>query len=569
MILHVLAVDYDGTIAECGRVRAATAAALARVRQSGRRCVLVTGRRLPDLYAVCPDADAMFDVVVAENGALLYLPARRELTPLGAAPEAALVEGLRRRGVRFDLGASIVATDAEFAEAARAAIAESGAERSLVFNKSNLMLLPGGVTKATGLTAALEAMELSPHNVAGIGDAENDHAFLSLCECAVAVADAVPALREQADVVTSGGAGDGVVEFVNEQLLADGAGLVPAIERHRLLLGRTVAGERVTLPAHATGLLIVGRSASRRSTLTSVLVERLLESGRTFCLVDPEGDHGALAALPGVERLGGGARALPAADELGPLLRRPTARIVLSLGGLSGAERVTYAGDVLRAVAAGRRANGLPHWLILDEAHDIAPPGGQPAAALGPPTAESLALAAPSVDKLGPEARRAVTTVASADLGAFGAALHTLIADGGMPGVQPDGTGGALERGEAMLASLTSRACVRFRVARREVPHRHHGCQCAEEELSPDQSFYFRGSRGALSLRAASLKRFCELATRVDEGTWSHHLRRGEYSRWIRETIEDVQLADEIASLERHDGSPRAVLEAVRRRYAV
>src|SRR6185503_4543660 len=107
-----------------------------------------------------------------------------------------------RLGVRFDLGASIIATDEAFSERALTAIREAGVERSLVFNKGSLMLLPGGVTKGTGLMAALAAMELSPRNVVAVGDAENDHAFLSLAECAVAVANAIPALQERADHVT-------------------------------------------------------------------------------------------------------------------------------------------------------------------------------------------------------------------------------------------------------------------------------------------------------------------------------------------------------------------------------
>src|SRR5262249_21878129 len=43
VIVHVLACDYDGTIADDGRVTRDTAAVLARVRESGRKLFLVTG----------------------------------------------------------------------------------------------------------------------------------------------------------------------------------------------------------------------------------------------------------------------------------------------------------------------------------------------------------------------------------------------------------------------------------------------------------------------------------------------------------------------------------------------
>src|SRR5262245_62117419 len=132
---------------------------------------------LPDLRAVCPDVDRRFDAGVAENGALVYFPEGRELRTLGDAPEPALVDALRRRGVRLDLGEAILATDAPFAEAALAAIQETGVDRTPVFNKGALMLLPGGVTKATGVGIALGALELSPHHNVGVGGGGDDSGY--------------------------------------------------------------------------------------------------------------------------------------------------------------------------------------------------------------------------------------------------------------------------------------------------------------------------------------------------------------------------------------------------------
>src|SRR5881394_3130082 len=93
-----LACDYDGTIAHHGRVSEETVAALDRVRASGRKLLLVTGRVLDDLISVFPRVD-LFDRVVAENGALLYRPATKEQKPLGEPPPEALVERLGKAGV--------------------------------------------------------------------------------------------------------------------------------------------------------------------------------------------------------------------------------------------------------------------------------------------------------------------------------------------------------------------------------------------------------------------------------------------------------------------------------------
>ena len=575
MNIHVFATDYDGTIAEGNHVSEVTARALERVRATGRKLLLVTGRMLPDLQAVCPDIDRMFDAVVAENGALVYFPERRELRLLSDPPEPALVEALERHGVPFSLGSAILATEAPFAEAALAAIQETGVERSLVFNKGALMLLPGGVTKGTGLTAALAALELSPRNMAGIGDAENDHAFLSMCECAVAVADAVPALRERADYVTRGMAARGTVEFIEEHLLNDLVDIVPRLTRHHLPLGEAADGAPVAVPAHGTRLLIVGPSGSGKSTLTGVLAERVLESERSLLLLDPEGDYRTLAELPGVVVFGGkGEQALPTPEEVDQLLRHPRTSLVLDLSAMGLAEKVAYATKVLAVVATVRSATGLPHWLVIDEAHHVLPAESSPAVDLVRSGAEGLAMITLDAAELAPPMRSLSNVVASTELAAFQAGLRTVLAARTGRAGAPSLDGPALERGEATLAWLepTPRA-VRFRVSRRRVHHRRHLRKYAEGELPPERSFFFRGPASALNLRAANLARFAELAEGVDEATWAHHLGAGEYSDWVRQMIKDPELADEIAAIETAGASPsesrRQVLERVRARYSV
>ena len=73
----LLATDYDGTLALHGRVDEPTLAALERLRETGRKIILVTGRELPELLEIFPEIH-LFDLVVAENGALLYVPPPRK-----------------------------------------------------------------------------------------------------------------------------------------------------------------------------------------------------------------------------------------------------------------------------------------------------------------------------------------------------------------------------------------------------------------------------------------------------------------------------------------------------------
>lgn len=214
------ATDYDGTLAHHGVVDGETVDALRRLKASGRKLILVTGRQIDDLARVFPELP-LFDLVVGENGALIYRPERRETRRLADPPPSSFVEELRRRGVEpLAVGQVVVATEQPNEHVVIDVIREGGLELQVIFNKGSVMVLPSSVNKATGLRAALEELALSPHNVVGVGDAENDHAFLSLCECGVAVANALDSLKQHADHVTDGRASDGVRELI-EALIAN------------------------------------------------------------------------------------------------------------------------------------------------------------------------------------------------------------------------------------------------------------------------------------------------------------------------------------------------------------
>jgi hydroxymethylpyrimidine pyrophosphatase-like HAD family hydrolase len=220
MRYRCLACDYDGTIAHHGRVGPATVAALERLRSLGCRLVLVTGRELDELIPLFPELP-LFDLVVAENGALLYYPASGQERLLGERPPAEFIAALHDREVKpLAVGRVILAAWEPSAPAILKAIQEFGLELQIIFNKGSVMVLPAGVNKATGLTAALKELNLNAQDVVGVGDAENDHAFLALCGAAVAVANALPAIKERADLVTRGEHGTGVVELI-ELMMAD------------------------------------------------------------------------------------------------------------------------------------------------------------------------------------------------------------------------------------------------------------------------------------------------------------------------------------------------------------
>ncbi|GAC1702684.1 MAG: hypothetical protein NVS9B4_08590 [Candidatus Acidiferrum sp.] len=216
-----LACDYDGTIARDGVVSASTLAALQRVSASGRKVLLVTGRELDDLFRVFARVN-IFDRVVAENGGVLYTPAIGDRRSLGAAPPESFVADLRQRGVdSLSVGDSIVATWRPFEHVVEEAIRASGLPLHVILNKDAVMILPTGVNKASGLRAALRELELPAESVVGVGDAENDEAFLEICGFSVAVGNALPSLKKRADFITTRTHGEGVQELIELLLKND------------------------------------------------------------------------------------------------------------------------------------------------------------------------------------------------------------------------------------------------------------------------------------------------------------------------------------------------------------
>ncbi|MEX2027570.1 MAG: HAD family hydrolase, partial [Pirellulaceae bacterium] len=231
-----LATDYDGTLAHHGRVSEPTLDALRRARASGRKLIMVTGRELPDLQFAFPHLE-LFDLVVAENGALLFWPAEDRMKILAEPPPLALCEALKQRGVTpLSCGKVVIGTWRPHETTLLEVISSLGLEHHIIFNKNAVMVLPSGVNKATGLAAALAEMKIAADSVVGVGDAENDHAFLDSCAVAAAVDNALASLKEHCDLVMTKDHGDGVVELIDRMLADDLASLGPRRPRKTLVV---------------------------------------------------------------------------------------------------------------------------------------------------------------------------------------------------------------------------------------------------------------------------------------------------------------------------------------------
>jgi hypothetical protein len=559
-----LVCDYDGTIALHGRVDDQTFEALERLRASGRRLVLVTGRELDDLMRVFPQVH-IFDRIVAENGALVYEPGTREVQPLADAPPHDFVRELERRGVApLSVGRVIVASWEPNDPIVLQVIHDMGLELQVIFNKGAVMVLPSGINKATGLRRALDALKVSPHNTVGIGDAENDHALLATCECAVAVANALDSVKARVDFVTAADHGAGVVELIDRMIASDLAELNPRLTRHDLVIGRTETGADVRLAPHEGVLLIAGPSGGGKTTVTTTFLERLCDAAYQFCVVDPEGDY---HEFPGAIALrGSDGRAL--ADEALRVLDRPSENAVVSLLDLRLEDRPPFLQFLLPRLLEMRAATGRPHWIVVDEAHHLLPSSWRPSESIVPAQLNTIALVTVHPDHV---ARSALGLV------------DTLV----VVGRDPQATVDAFARGRGTAAirlpaheedpnlawfMRVGAPPLRFRGFEPAAARRRHQRKYAEGELGEDRSFYFRGAEGRLNLRAQNLELFMQIADGVDDETWLYHLRQHDVSRWFRTVIKDESLAAEAADVEaRYDLSPKdtraRIRAAIQRRY--
>ncbi len=225
--MHYLALasDYDGTLAHDSRVSAEALDGIKRLKESGRKFILVTGREMPELESVFPDFH-LCDAIVAENGALLVWPNENREEILGEPPPEAFLTQIMQRGVKpFSQGKVIFATWRPHEATVLDTIQNLGIEYQIIFNKRAVMVLPSGINKATGLAKVLKRMQLSPSNVVGVGDAENDHAFLESCAVAAAVENALPTLKDRCDLVLQYDRGAGVIELIDRVLADDLAGM--------------------------------------------------------------------------------------------------------------------------------------------------------------------------------------------------------------------------------------------------------------------------------------------------------------------------------------------------------
>jgi hypothetical protein len=549
--LRVLALDFDGTIAVDGEIDPDVAEALRESRAAGSLVVLVTGRILSDLDPLLSGAGSLlFDAVVAENGAVLRLPAQPAPIVLGRGPDSQLLRDLTRRGIGYRSGSCVVEAAADAAPLVLDSIRSLGLPLGIAFNRDRLMVLPLDVTKASGLREALWRLRVSAHSAMAIGDAENDHPMLEACEFGAAVEWGSPALRRVADAVVPGTGPGAVARYVRGLLPARQIPLALA-RRRWIRLGVRDDGAPLDLGVRGRNLLIGGDPRSGKSWIAGVLCEQLILQRYSVCILDPEGDYGCMEELPGVI-----VHTLDSADAslsgLERLLSIPELSVVVDMSAAAQGDKPAVARRVLELCGRSRRETGLPHRIVIDEAHYFL--GSLDASEIfdrdaGGHLLVTYRIADLSADVLGATDAVIVTKVADqrqalalrrlapsvATTSEWLELLEDLAIDEGLllPGAQ--------ESGDRPL---------RFRVAPRLTRHVRHRQKYRDVRVRPGLEFVFARDGRPTGARARSLAELVSVLPAVPDEVFAGHLARGDFHRWAEQVFGDAELGDAIRRVE-------------------
>jgi hypothetical protein len=544
MKFSVLALDYDGTVAREGVLDPEVRAAITEVQAQGITVVIVSGRILSDLEQAAGDL-RFVDAVVAENGAVLCFP-NGHARLLGHPPPAVFLAELRRRGIAFSTGQCIV--EAGSAQPILAVIRDLELPLVLLFNRNRLMVLPQSFSKATGLRAALSALRLSVHNAIGVGDAENDHDLLMACELGVAVAWGSRALQAVADEVLQGDGPSAVAAYIRQ---AARKGRLPPdlLGRHSVTVGTTVDGHTVALPIRGYNALITGGPQSGKSWGTGLLCEQLILQGYCVWVVDPEGDYSTLESLPGVVVMGGVSP--PPPGELEQALRHPDISVVVDLSRVPFQQRRVYLDSLLPMLASYHRSTGLPHLIVIDEAHYF----------LNAPNvlqlldldlgAYTLVTYRPS--DLHPDVRKAIDVVVATGV-TDPQSLDALLAMSGGADANPELKkvikGLSLNEAAILPGPMTGGKLLPFKLLPRLTPHVRHRVKYFDVSVGEGQGFVFTSNGSAVGTPARTLREFVSALASLPSEVLEGHAKRSDFSHWILDVFRDHPLSSRVRKVE-------------------
>jgi hypothetical protein len=443
----------------------------------------------------------------------------------------------------------VVETDAVYAPRVLSVIRSMALPLVILFNGGRLMVLPQGISKGTGLHAALKMLRVSEHNTMGIGNAENDHALLRACGLRVAVQWGSSALIGIADEVVRGERPRDIAAYL--QALS-GRPEAPRLLTRRsvVTLGSTPDGRPVTLPPGGQNILLVGDSVSGKSWVAGLLCEQWLAQRYSLCVIDPEGDHGALQSVPDVVCLGRAANPPPLSEVIS-VLRHPDISLVVDLSQVHRSDKARYVSELLSQIRILRHATGRPHWVVLDEAHYFLDEAASTMVDLTLGGNVFVTYRAASL----PARIRNACSVRIATRLTRPREIETLRERETTSGPSTDWADAlpTLAIGEAMLLpdGTGNWEAARIELPPRQTDHVRHRVKYLSIPVPTGREFVFTRGGQPTGEQADTIRALAVQVRGVPDDVFVGHLARGDFSRWIADVYVDDTLATEVRGLER------------------
>jgi hypothetical protein len=248
----------------------------------------------------------------------------------------------------------------------------------------------------------------------------------------------------------------------------------------------------------------------------------------------------------------GGEDPPPDIPDVARALRHFDLSVVIDLSREPYEEKVSYLKALLPMLASLRRTTGLPHRIVVDEAHYF----------LREPNVKQLLdleLGAYTVVTYRPsdlhaDLRRGIEVVVAKRL-THPQEVQTLLTMAGNRNVGPEWTIalGALATSEAALLLGTEEAegkWRRFSLSPRLTLHVRHRTKYFDVQLAGGQEFVFTDNGKAIGPPARSLNQFVFLLASTPDASLGAHARRGDFSRWIADVFRDHRLASDVRKIE-------------------
>jgi hydroxymethylpyrimidine pyrophosphatase-like HAD family hydrolase len=205
--------DYDRTFTDASlRVEPGLVDTILKLKRKGILFSIVSGRKYSFMYDLYRSLEGVVDSFIAENGCVGYARGAKHFIARAEGRDNMLA-GLRALSAPYDAGDVVVSVHRDHEQEVDQVLSQFP-HMHVVRNVDSLMILPYGVSKATGINWLMGVYSLTPVQMACIGDAENDLEMRSLCGLMGAVYNALPAVKKESDYVCQQSFGCGLKEFL-------------------------------------------------------------------------------------------------------------------------------------------------------------------------------------------------------------------------------------------------------------------------------------------------------------------------------------------------------------------